>query len=248
MGYAHDTVQSIDAGDSPDAIVCLHGWCCRTGDFADQVDSNSDRFRLLVPDWQRRLSRRDGSCSFEGICRDIIGCIEAAGISRPLLVGHSLGGFLATQIVFEHQLPVRGLLVLDSALPLPEAYRVQWSRAADRLEQGPYVQACTDFVEPFFVDAERGPLEQSIVEGMVGQPPGTAIGLLREICRHEWDHELDRIDTPVHMVASGRGALDMKAFHAHVPDATSERIEESGHFITVFHPDRVGQTMRRMMR
>lgn len=248
MHLTHEAIESIDAGESSDAIVCLHGWCCRTGDFAGQAAGIFGDFRLFAPDWQQRLIRRRGSCSFQEICLDIIDCIESEGIRRPLLVGHSLGGFLATQIAFEHRLPVRGLLVLDSALPLPEALRTQWSKVADQLEQGPYVEVCTEFVEPFFIDRERGPLEQSIVHGMATQPPETAIGLLREICSYEWDHELDGIGVPVHMIASGRGALDMDAFHAHVPDATSERIEGSGHFITVFHPDRVEQAMRRMMQ
>ena len=50
------------------------------------------------------------------------------------------------------------------------------------------------------------------------------------------------------MVASQHGILNLDAFHAYVPDATSERIEHSGHFITVFHPDRVTAAMKRMLQ
>ena len=42
----------IDEGSGPDAIVCLHGWCCRTGDFIPQVEELSQHCRMFVLDWQ----------------------------------------------------------------------------------------------------------------------------------------------------------------------------------------------------
>jgi hypothetical protein len=49
------------------------------------------------------------------------------------------------------------------------------------------------------------------------------------------------------MVASQHSQLDMDAFHAYVPSATSERIDNSGHFITLFQAERVCQAMLRML-
>ena len=238
---------SIDAGTGPDAIVCLHGWCCRTGDFAQQVEAMSDRCRMYVLDWQERLVARGGDCCFDGICRDIMEAVADAGIERPLLCGHSLGGFLAAQLAFTHGMPIRGVLILDSTLPLPEKVRSIWQDAARALEAGPYKDVFPGIESPFFIDSEEGELKDSIMRAMSEQSPAVGIGLLDAICSYEWDGELAGIDVPVHMVASQHGILNLDAFHAYVPDATSERIEHSGHFITVFHPQRVTDAMRRML-
>jgi pimeloyl-ACP methyl ester carboxylesterase len=238
----------IDEGSGPDTLVCLHGWCCRTGDFAQQARALSDRCRVFVLDWQQRLIERGGDCSFGDICRDITQAISDVGIERPILCGHSLGGFLAAQLAFNHRMPIRGLLVLDSTLPLPAELRSIWRDAARTLEAGPYDEVFPGIESPFFIESEQGEIQDSILAAMRAQPPRVAIGLLDEVCSYDWDRELVGIDVPVHMVASEHGTLDLEAFHTYVPNATSERIEDSGHFITVFHPDRVEQAMCRMMQ
>lgn len=238
----------IDEGAGPDAIVCLHGWCCRTGDFIQQVDVMSDHCRMFVLDWQQRLIERGGDCDFDGICTDIMAAVAEAGIERPVLCGHSLGGFLAAELAFTHRMAIRGLLILDSSLPLPPAVRDVWRDAARALEAGPYRDVFPGIESPFFVESEEGEIKESIMRAMSMQPPAVGIGLLDAICSYEWDRELAGIDVPVHMVASQHGILNLDAFHAYVPDATSERIEHSGHFITVFHPDRVTAAMKRMLQ
>ncbi|MEE2719259.1 MAG: alpha/beta hydrolase [Planctomycetota bacterium] len=237
----------IDEGSGPDAIVCLHGWCCRTGDFIPQVEELSQHCRMFVLDWQQRLIERGGSCDFDDICRDIMEAVAEAGIERPLLCGHSLGGFLAAQLAFTHRMPIRGVLILDSTLPLPDEVRQVWQSAARRLESGPYREVFPGIESPFFIESEAGEIRDSIMRAMSEQPPGVGVGLLDAICSYEWDRELVGIDVPVHMVASQHGILNLDAFHAYVPDATSERIEHSGHFITVFHPDEVNAAMKMML-
>ena len=244
---AIEATGELDQGEGKETIVCLHGWCCRTGDFAPQVQALSTKYRVLVVDWQQRLTRRHGSCAFDEICADIASCIQRAGVTRPLLCGHSLGGFLATQIAFEYRLPIRGLLILDSTIPLPDQTRDSWIQMAGRLERGPFGTACEAFVRSVFIDSEQGLIQESVIQGMASQPVDVAVGLVREICSHRWALSLQTIDAPVHMVASQHSQLDMDAFHAYVPSATSERIDNSGHFITLFQAERVCQAMLRML-
>ena len=239
-----ETTTMMDVGEGPDVFVCLHGWCCRTGDFAIQVEGLADDCRLHVLDWQERLEKRGGGCSFDDICHDIIGAIAEAGIERPVLCGHSLGGFLATQLAYDHGLPIRGLLILDSALPLPAKIRSLWQAAARALEAGPWDEVFPGIESPFFTENEAGEIQNSIMRGMCSHAHEVAVGLLDEICAYEWKRQLADIDVPVHLVASEYGWLDMDAFHEFVPSATSERIPGSGHFITVFNGERVNAIMR----
>ena len=98
MPMVHGTAELIDVGSGPDGIICLHGWCCRTGDFADQVEALANRHRVLVPDWQQRMVQRGDGYSFQGICKDIVELARQRGMRCPLLCGHSMGGFLAAYL------------------------------------------------------------------------------------------------------------------------------------------------------
>jgi pimeloyl-ACP methyl ester carboxylesterase len=239
-----ETTSLIDFGEGSDAVVFLHGWCCRTGDFASQVLSLSDRCRIFVLDWQQRLIARGGDCSFSDICQDIIHAISEAGIERPILCGHSLGGFLAAQLAFDHRMPMRGLLILDSALPITEKTRLLMKDVACRLETGSWEEEYPGIENLFFTESERGEIEQSITRGMMSQPLLYAVGLLDEICSYdEWKSELADINVPIHLVASEHGVVDLEAFHALIPYATSERIKGSGHFVSVFEGEKVNRIM-----
>jgi pimeloyl-ACP methyl ester carboxylesterase len=248
MAAAHGMTELIDAGTGPDGIICLHGWCCRPGDFADQIDAVSAHHRILVPDWQHRMVRRDAGYSFRDICEDIVQLAQERGMQRPLLCGHSMGGFLAAYLAKERMLDHRGLLVLDSSLPLPDGIRQRYLKLADDLEAGPYDEIYRAFGESaFFVDAELGYRSNAILKGMLAQPPEVAIGLLREICSLDFAASLSAIDRPMHLIASGKGAMDLEALGGLVSSLTGEQWSTAGHFITIFRPDDVTSVMERVL-
>ncbi|MCH2143190.1 MAG: alpha/beta hydrolase [Phycisphaerales bacterium] len=239
-----ETTEMIDVGNGPHTFVCLHGWCCRTGDFAFQAEGLSDIGRIFVLDWQHRLASRGETCDCQAICDDIAQAITDAGIERPVLCGHSLGGFLAAQLAYQQTLPLAGLLILDSALPLPPKIRELWQQAARTLESQPWDEVFPGIESPFFTDDEAGALQDSIIRGMKQQSHPLAIDLLDEICTYPWADELATINVPTHLVASEYGWLNLEGLQAFVPHATAERIVDSGHFITVFHGDQVNTIMR----
>ncbi len=248
MPMVHGTAELIDVGSGPDGIICLHGWCCRTGDFADQVEALANRHRVLVPDWQQRMVQRGDGYSFQGICKDIVELARQRGMRCPLLCGHSMGGFLAAYLAKERMLDHRGLLILDSSLPLPDSIRLRYLTLADDLEAGPYDEVYRAFGESaFFVDAEQGDVSNAILAGMLAQPPEVAIGLLREICSREFAASLSAIEGPVHLIASGKGVMDLAALGRLVSGLTGEQWMDAGHFITIFRPDDVIRVMERLL-
>ena len=168
-------------------------------------------------------------------------------MQRPLLCGHSMGGFLAAYLAKEHMLEHRGVLILDSSLPLPDAIRQRYLKLADDLEAGPYEEVYRAFGErAFFIDDELGATSDAILAGMLSQPPQVAIGLLREICSLEFSSSLAAIDQTMHVVASGKGILDLDSLGALVPELTGEQWMNAGHFITIFEPDSVSALMESM--
>ena len=82
---------------------------------------------------------------------------------------------------------------------------------------------------------------------MLAQPPEVAIGLLREICSREFAASLSAIEGPVHLIASGKGVMDLAALGRLVSGLTGEQWMDAGHFITIFRPDDVIRVMERLL-
>lgn len=234
----------IDEGSGPQTIVCLHGWCCYPSDFALQAQAQPDGVRVFAPAWIDRLIERKDDTSLRAIALDIAHEVHQRGIEKPLLCGHSMGGFLAAYLAGEGLLACRGVLVLDSSLPLPAPGRDHYLALTRQLAQADYETVFRQFAkESFFAPQERGRRADAIVAGMLERPQPLAITLLEQICTHDFDPALSRIEVPLHVVASETGVLDLPALRARTPQATGERIPGTGHFLTHFAPEEVNRAI-----
>ena len=243
LNYEHTNL--IDVGEGPHEIVFLHGWCCRTGDFAKQVHALSDNCRVVAIDWQRRIQEAGDACSAEAASELIASVVQERGLKRPILVGHSMGAFLTTCLAKWKMVPYVGLIPVDTALPRPDFVRDRYIELCAKLRKGPYEPICREFVtKTFFKPEELGKESDSIIKGLVSARHDIAIGLLEQLSEADAGPSLSTIDKPMHVVDSGVGVYDLEGLHEFVPHATGEQLEGTGHFITIYHADRVTSIIR----
>lgn len=171
---------------SPDArpVVAIHGITASHLAWA-HVASAVPELRLIAPDLRGRGATAHLAGPF-GMARhadDIVRVLDAAGLDRVPLVGHSMGAFVA--LVTAHRYPdrVRGLLLVDGGLPLrpPAGHTVETvaqllGPAAARLDmQFPDREAYRDFwrAHPAFNDPRdwSPELEEYLDYDLVGHEP-----------------------------------------------------------------------------
>jgi len=239
-----DTTDLIDTGGAGPALVCLHGWCCRTGDFAAQVNLLGERYRVFVPDWIERIKRGDTPISLEAVCHDLASLLRRHGIKHPVFCGHSMGGFLAASLANTKMVDCRAVIVMDSSIPLSIATQERYAEFIRRLQQGPYGEVFRSFVEQaFFLPCELGPIVESIVQGMMAQSPEIAMGLFADLASFGARDLVSNIGVPLHLMVTACGHLDVAGVQAGKPDATASRLDDVGHFLTYFAADRVCAAM-----
>ncbi len=84
-----------------------------------------DRFTVVAPDLRGRgrSGRLVGPAGMEQHARDLVALLERLEAPSPLLVGHSMGGFVATALVDRlrdaHEPRVAGTVLVDGGLPFP---------------------------------------------------------------------------------------------------------------------------------
>src|SRR5918995_5745940 len=94
-------------------VVLLHGATLDHRAWAPQVEALQDRFRLVIPDL-RAHGESTGSFDFEAAVRDVFALLDALPAGRVVLVGLSLGGNLAQEVLRRTPDRVSALVVADA--------------------------------------------------------------------------------------------------------------------------------------
>lgn len=92
-------------------------------------------FDVLMPD-----ARGHGDSSapphgyrYDDLANDVVGLVRALGLSRPVLLGHSMGGMTAAVVASRRACPLRALVLVDPTFLSPERQReVHASDVADQ--------------------------------------------------------------------------------------------------------------------
>lgn len=154
--------------DAPDAarswLVFLPGLSADRRLFAPQIEYFEGRANCLVWDAPARGESRPFPLDFSlpDLARWLGAIMDAEGVSAPVFVGQSMGGYVAQ--VFDVLFPerVRGIVSVDSA-PLGRDYYKRWELA------------CLPFVTRMFYLYPWETLKKTSAEGNAATPEGRAI-------------------------------------------------------------------------
>lgn len=122
-------IRTIECGD-PDAAsvaVCVHGWSCLAYSFRDIMPPLAERgTRAIAFDLPGAgLSDKPDTVelyTLEGLVHVAFSVMDALGVARAVLVGHSMGGPIIAQMALDQPDRVAGL-----ALLAPAGYGREWS-------------------------------------------------------------------------------------------------------------------------
>lgn len=123
-------------GEGSRALVLVHGWMTSGAVFDDLIGAlDRTRYTLVVPDLvgSGASSRPATGYALLRYAADVLAVIEAAGVTRPVVVGHSMGGQIA-QLVAEASPDLAGLVLVNpvplGGLILPPEARPLFETAA----------------------------------------------------------------------------------------------------------------------
>ena len=118
------SVHYLRTGGARPPVVLLHGLtdngACWTR-LARDLEADYD---LIMPDARGhgRSAVPDSGYSPEDRAADTIGLIDALGLDRPVLLGHSMGGLTAALVAADAPGQIRGAILEDPAFIAPEAW------------------------------------------------------------------------------------------------------------------------------
>jgi len=107
-------------------FVLLHGLTGHRDDFRHRMPELADLGWLLAPDLRGHgdftRTGREETFTFTQLCADMVALLDAWGVERCDLLGHSFGGMLALRFVLEYPERVDSLILMDTAPFSPDDY------------------------------------------------------------------------------------------------------------------------------
>jgi pimeloyl-ACP methyl ester carboxylesterase len=117
------TLEAIVEGDGP-GLVLVHGFGGAKEDFGDHLDALARDHTVVTFDHRGHgesdKPRDLAVYSFDRLARDVLQVVDAAGVDRFRLLGHSMGGMVSRGVALRHGDRVEALVMMDTSPgPIP---------------------------------------------------------------------------------------------------------------------------------
>ncbi|MCR8671550.1 alpha/beta fold hydrolase [Agrococcus sp. HG114] len=220
------TVWRADAPGTP--VVAIHGITANHRSFSPLAA------RLDAPVLAVDLRGRGGSralpapYSMVQHADDVAAAIRAAGFARAIVVGHSMGAYVATRLASRHPELVEAVVLVDGGLPLrpaPEGAQLSpedvLGPAIERLRMTfPDAEAYRDFWRqhpafgPYWSPAIEEYVDYDLVDDGAGarrpsaNPDAVVANLVELDGRDGYAEALEALEVPIALLRSPRGLFD----------------------------------------
>ncbi len=250
----------IDRG-AGQPVLLVHGFPLDHTMWNAQIDTLSERVRVIAPDLRGfgdsplGAADPDRGISMERYAVDLVELLDGLNppINQPIiLVGFSMGGYVAWQFVRKYPARLRALVQCDTraaadseearAGRLKMAENVaEWGAVRVAEMMGPKLFAPGTFhLQPEVVSAVRRVVERTLPAGIAAAQRGMA-------ARPDMTRFLPEINVPTLVVAGADDAIspptEMESIAAAIPDAEFVVIPNAGHMTTMENPTSVNQAL-----
>src|ERR671910_3076341 len=130
------------AGECPDPVVCLHGITAQHRAFNAAARYLGPSRGLIGVDLRGRgdSDKPESGYGLEKHASDVVRVLDHLGLESAVLVGHSMGAFVALETALVYPERVRALVLLDGGWPRVESSREEMTeeerKEAAALEEG----------------------------------------------------------------------------------------------------------------
>jgi pimeloyl-ACP methyl ester carboxylesterase len=260
-------IRAVERGDSASPpVVLIPGWGCSVYTYNRNMPALAEAgFRVIAVDLKGHgLSDKplaSAEYTIESLVEHLRDILDALGLDRPALVGHSLGGSLIYHFASRYPERARCLGMLSpvglKGVPLMRLYRFLTPAALTPLIRmiKPRVIVTLALMRVY---GKRAHFTQRDVEEYLApsQFPNFALAMRELLHMYDWNaadgRHLARVDLPA---AGAWGSLDhmmpddgMGIYISLVPQVVLRAISDAGHIITEETPDEVNEVLIALLR
>lgn len=220
-----------DAGSGGLPVVFVHSFAGSAAHWAEQLDHLRPKRRAIAFDLRghgRSASPEGDHYSIADLADDIAAVVEARGLERFVLVGHSIGGSAAIAYAGQHPERVAGLLLVGTPgrVPMEQADQIMSAMTSD------YEATMGGYWDRLLADATPR-VKAQIKSEMSRLPQDVAMSLIGATFADDPVPALEGYPGPKLSVTAGESPFDL---HKQVDGLPNEQITGTSHWVHMDKP------------
>ena len=173
-----------ERGAGKPAFVFVHGWTCDRSFFAPQAEHFALRHRVVSVDLRGHgeSDKPQGPYPIAAYADDIAYVIEQLGLSKPVAVGHSMGGIAVLQLAAAHPDRVAAIVMVDPApFVFPPEFRAGLESMVAAIEAGNQEPRRQFITNQMFLPTSDRRLVEDVLAVMMAAPSHVAANTMRGV-------------------------------------------------------------------
>jgi len=221
------------AGNGEPAIVFVHCWSCDRSYWSGQAAHFAKSRRIVAIDLaghgESGLGRQ--RYSIEAFGADVKAVVDALGLRRVVLVGHSMGGPVTLEAARLMPERVVALVPIDTLGRVGAQIPAEERRAFLDPMRADFPTATRKFVHDFMFTPKSDPaLAERIAQDIAAAPREVALSALDNLFDYDEAKALAAIKVPLRLINADRWPTDLAAARKHKPDVQLAVMPALGHF------------------
>lgn len=239
-------------------VVLLHGYPFNRSLWNEQVSALSNSFRVITPDL-RGMGESDatqGAATMNRMAHDVAALLDHLEVSRAVIGGLSMGGYVA--LAFYKQFPsrVRALVLADTRAQADteEGKQTRLQQAEKALAEG--MAGIADSMLPKLLTPETVSKHPEVVKRvrdmmLKTKPAGAAGALLGMAERDDQTSLLSQISCPTLILVGKEDSItpvaDSERMHREIADSRLVVIENAAHVSNLERTDKFNEELMRFL-
>lgn len=234
-------------------FIFIHGLGSSQNYYFPVIPHLTDAHRCITIDTygSARSPYTNDPVSIPSIADDVIGALDALNVSKAVVIGHSMGGLVVTELGARYPDRVAGVVAIGPTHPSETLISVMSKRAETVLESG--MEPMANTIPSAAVGSRSTPLQKAFIrELLLGQDPKGYAALCRAIASAQ-PPDYAAVRAPFLLIA---GQEDKSASmegckhifeHVSSPKKSLEVLVGVGHWHCIEAPDEVGGLIARFV-